>query len=50
MESPGKKYGTRGRVLTYIDTASPIGMCMYGNGNTYEKGNASLTIGEKGSV
>jgi len=43
VEWPGKRYGTRGRVLTYIGGASPIGTCTYGNGNTYRKGKLSLT-------
>ena len=43
MKRPGARYGTRGRVPTYIGGASPIGTCMYGNGNTYGKGKASLT-------
>ena len=43
MKKPGARYGTRGRVPTYIGGASPIGTCMYGNGNTYGKGKASLT-------
>ena len=43
MKRPGARYGTRGRVPTYIGGASPIGTCMYRNGNTYGKGKASLT-------
>ena len=45
MKRPGARYGTRGRVPTYIGGASPIGTCMYENGNTYGKGKASLTVG-----
>ena len=47
MKRPGARYGTRGRVPTYIGGASPIGTCMYGNGNTYGKGKASLTLDPK---